>query len=253
MNKKLIAKAILSLSITFIPLQTTNAGIPVIDTAHIYFSSLDLIESAAQTLKQIEEYATQLQQYETQLKNTLGATSFVWDSAVTTISKLNETVDTLDHYKTSLGSIDAYIDKYKDIDYYKVHPCFTGGAGCTASLKAELKQAREFASGSIRKANEAVMRSIDIQQQNLHTEAEKLIQIQTSATSVEGQLQAIQVANQLAASQANQLLQLRSLFIAQNTATTAKYQGEEDLKAQEAAAAESLREGNYSPSPTVVW
>jgi P-type conjugative transfer protein TrbJ len=55
-------------------------------------------------------------------------------------------------------------------------------------------------------------------------------------------MQAIGFANQLASQQANQLLQIRGLLIAQQNAVTARMQAEADLEAQQQAAHATSRE-----------
>ncbi len=62
-------------------------------------------------------------------------------------------------------------------------------------------------------------------------------------------LQAIGYANQLASQQANQLLQIRGLLIAQQNAMATKMQADADKEAQQAAAAAQLRQGSYRASP----
>jgi P-type conjugative transfer protein TrbJ len=42
----------------------------------------------AQTLKQIEQYRTQLQQYENMLQNTIAPAAYIWDQAQATINGL---------------------------------------------------------------------------------------------------------------------------------------------------------------------
>ena len=46
-------------------------GLAVIDMANIKQTTTTAIENVAQTLKQIEQYQTQLQQYENMIRNTL--------------------------------------------------------------------------------------------------------------------------------------------------------------------------------------
>ena len=58
--------------------------------------------------------------------------------------------------------------------------------------------------------------------------------------SADGQLAAIGYANQLASNQSNQLLQIRSLLIAQQNAVASQMQAEADLEAQYQASRERL-------------
>lgn len=49
-----------------------GAGIPVIDTTNLTQNQIAALENVAQTLKQLEEYATQLKQFEEQIRNGMG-------------------------------------------------------------------------------------------------------------------------------------------------------------------------------------
>ncbi len=57
-------------------------------------------------------------------------------------------------------------------------------------------------------------------------------------------MEAIQAANQLASAQTNQLLQIRSLLVAQQNAAATLAQAQADKEAQQAAASEQLRNGD---------
>ncbi len=212
-----------------------HAGIPVIDGGNLAQNIMTAIESVAQTLKQIEQYRTQLQQYENMLQNTAAPASYIWDQAQSTINGLMSATNTLDYYKQQLGSLDSYLGKFQDVNYYKSSPCFTS-AGCSAAEWAAMKQAQQFGSESQKKANDALFKGLELQQRNLKGDAETLQRLQSSAQGATGQMQAIGYANQLASNQANQLLQIRGLLIAQQTAVTSKMQADADREAQQAAA-----------------
>jgi P-type conjugative transfer protein TrbJ len=82
-----------------------------------------------------------------------------------------------------------------------------------------------------------------------------LEQLQTKAESAVGQMQAIQYANQLAGQQANQLLQLRAMFIAQHNAVNTRNQAIEDQEARWMAAHEAAvkRLSPESLPPSRTW
>ena len=61
-------------------------------------------------------------------------------------------------------------------------------------------------------------------------------------------MQAIGYANQLASQQANQLLQIRALLVAQQNALATRAQVDADKEAQRAAASKALRSGALSRS-----
>lgn len=212
-----------------------HAGIPVIDGGNLTQNVMTALESVAQTAKQIEQYQTQLEQYENQLQNTMAPASYIWDQAQDTINKLAQATDTLAYYKQQLGSLDSYLEQFQDLDYYKSSPCFTS-AGCSDTERAALEKNQEMASESQKKANDAVFRGLDEQQRNLQRDASTLQNLQRNAQGAKGQMEAISYANQLASQQANQLLQIRSLLMAQQSAVTTKMQAEADKEAMQQAA-----------------
>ena len=157
-----------------------QAGIPVIDGTNLSQNIMTAIESVAQTLKQIEQYSTQLQQYQNQLQNTMAPAAYIWDQAQSTINGLMNAVNTLDYYKTQLGSLDSYIGKFQDVNYYKNSPCFTA-AGCSDAERAALRNVAQLASESQKKANDALFKGLDRQQTNLTADAATLQRLQSAA------------------------------------------------------------------------
>lgn len=218
--KILAAKILVSLSLVVNPL-VVGAGIPVIDATALPQHILSAIENTTQTLQQIEEYRTQLQQYQDQIRNTMNPSAFIWDQASATINDLRRTIDTLAYYKTQLGSIDAYLAKFGDIDYYRNSACFNGGS-CTESEKVSLDKARALASESQKKANDALFKGLDEQQIAIEDDAYRLTQLQGRVQTATGRMEALQYANQLASNQASQLLQLRGLMMAASASESAR-------------------------------
>jgi len=99
-----------------------------------------------------------------------------------------------------------------------------------------------------------VFKALDQQQKTLQSDADNLADLQTQATGAQGQMEAIQAANQLASAQTNQLLQIRSLLVAQQNAAATLAQAQADKEAQQAAASEQLRNGdNISTSSSKSW
>jgi type IV secretion system protein TrbJ len=99
-----------------------------------------------------------------------------------------------------------------------------------------MQQNRTLASESQKKANDALFRGLDRQQDALRADARTLEQLQSGAQGATGRMQAIQNANQLASEQANQLLQIRGLLIAQQNAIATRMQSEADIDARQQAA-----------------
>jgi len=252
-QKFLAAKLALVVAVSSTLMVTpVEAGIPVIDGTNLSQNIMTAIESVAQTLKQIEQYSTQLQQYQNQLQNTMAPAAYIWDQAQSTINGLMNATNTLNYYKNQLGSLDSYIGKFQDVNYYKGSPCFSA-TGCSAAEWTAMKNVQQLASESQKKANDALFKGLDKQQDNLTADAATLQRLQSSAQGATGQMQAIGYANQLASQQAHQLLQIRGLLIAQQNAVATKMQADADKEAQQAAAAAQLRQGSYRASPARTW
>lgn len=251
-RKFLAAKVALVVAMTASTLQPIQAGIPVIDGTNLTQNILSALESVSQTAKQIQQYQTQLQQYENQLQNTLAPSSYIWDQAQTTINDLTQATNTLAYYQNQLGSLDAYLGKFQDVAYYRGSPCFSS-TGCSDAEWAAMDENRRLASEFQKKANDALLKGLEQQQDNLQADARQLQRLQSGAQSADGQLAAIGYANQLASNQANQLLQIRSLMIAQQNAAATRMQADTDKEAQYQAAAEQVRKGDFVPSPERTW
>jgi len=261
MKLSLAAKTarILFLVISAGSLQVANAGIPVIDGSNLKQNYMTAFESVAQTLKQIEQYAkqveqyqTQLQQYENQIQNTAAPAAYIWDQASNTINKLIAAQDMLTYYQNKAGSLDAYLGKYQDVAYYRSSPCFSGG-GCTPEALEAMAENRHLANESQKEANAALFKGLAQQQENMKEDAVQLERIQDAASTADGQVKAIQYANQIASQQANQLLQIRGLMVAQQNAIVARNQAVQDREAQETASSEQIRSGTYRNSPARDW
>jgi hypothetical protein len=123
--------------------------------------------------------------------------------------------------------------------------------GCTDAEWAAIKENQRFGSEAQKRANDALFRGLDKQQAALEADARTLQRLQGSAQSATGQMQAISYANQLASQQANQLLQIRGLLIAQQNALATRMQVEADREAQQAAAHAASTESriNTTSSP----
>lgn len=228
------------------------AGIPVIDGATFSQSTISAMQNVAAVTKQIEQYKTQLQQYENMLINTAAPAAYVWNDVNSTITKLVEAQQSLQYYKNQAGSIDAYLAKYGNVGQYRSSPCFTA-TGCSDSDRAALADTRAFQSDAVQRANADVIKSVDQQQASLNADATKLRQLQTQATTAEGQMQALQAANQLASAQTNQLLQIRGMLAAQSQAAATMAQQQADRQAQQDAADETFRSGSFKKSTVVQW
>ena len=130
--------------------------------------------------------------------------------------------------------------------------CFQS-TGCSSSDYAALQQAQVVGSQSQKMATDAAFQGLQQQQQNLLNDAATLETLQNGATTASGQMQALGYANQFAAQQNAQLMQIRSLLVAQQQMIAARDQALADKEAQQAAASVAIRKNDFSPSPAKSW
>lgn len=246
-------KALVASFIAYIVALPAKAGIPVIDGSNVVQTTISAVNNVQAVAKQIQQYQMQLQQYENMLQNTVAPATYIWDQANSTINKLLQAQDTLNYYKNQAGSLDSYLKRYQDIAYYRSSPCFNANLECTASEISALRKAEQDSSEARKKANDAVFKAIDEQQETLQNDANNLADLQTQAIGAKGQMEAIQTANQLVSAQTNQLLQIRSLLVAQQNAATTLAQAQADKEAQQIAADEKVLAAQNTPSLKRMW
>lgn len=242
----------ISALITTLPFQLAGAGIPVVDGVNLSQTTISAIQNVAAVTKQVEQYKTQLQQYQNMLQNTAAPAAYIWSRADQTISMLIAAQDTLTYYKKQAGSLEKYLERYQDTAYYDGVPC-VGIATCNSRDHQRIEDTQREASTARKRANDALLTSVAKQQDTLATDANTLVALQQQATNAEGQMQAIQAANQLASAQTNQLLQIRSLLIAQQNAQVINAQTTADREAQHAAADRHALSGLNSRSADSAW
>ena len=240
------------LAIATTHLQPALAGIPVADGLNLGQTTISAMQSVAAVVKQIEQYRTQLMQYENMLQNTVAPSSYIWDQADQTITKLLEAQNTLSYYRNQAGSLENYLSKFQDASHYSASPCF-GTQTCSDQDKRAIVTARAEASTARKLSTDALLMSVDRQQNTLQRDANNLANMQRQAVNAEGQMQAIQSANQLASAQANQLIQIRSLIVAQQSAVATEAQIAGDRESQQQAADQHALSGNNSQSAERSW
>jgi P-type conjugative transfer protein TrbJ len=211
-------------------------GMAVIDVANIKQTTITAIESVEQTLKQIEEYKTQLMQYENMIRNTLAPPAYLWAQAQNVMFKLIHLTNTIRFYEQQYGSLDGYMQRFRNVDYYRASPCFNLQDKCNDTAWTLLQDGQRTSTEAQKKANDSLLIGLGEHQNQIPVDAAHLQMLQQKTETAEGQMAALQYANQLAAFQANQLLQMRQMLIAQHNATNTQAQAEVDLKAMQQAA-----------------
>ncbi len=231
-----------------------HAQMAVFDSANFSQNVVSAKQSLLMTFKQIQQYCLQIQQYEQQIqqstnmvKNTVAPIAYVWDQALVTMNDVLQTINVVDRYAQQAGNLQAYLNQFEDVNYYRSSPCF-GPNGCTQQQWAALQKTAIVGSQSQKQANDALVQEIAKQQVQMRQDATNLQLLQSQAQSAGGRMQALQAANQLASNEAAQLLQIRSLLVAQQNVAAAKQLTDSDKQAQ-AGAADQQSTSNF-PDPT---
>lgn len=215
------------------------AGIPVIDGTNLSQNIVTALETVAQYTQQIQQYETQLQQYENMLTNTAALPDQTWSQVQGTINGLTNAMQGLNSMTNSAGSIQSYLAKFGNTNTYASQPCFNGST-CTPAQLAAIQDNNATGNAGVKSATDSELQALQQQQASLTTDAANVQQLQSSASGASGQKAAMDAANQLAASQANQLVQIRALLVAAQTAQAAQLEQQNSLEAQQAAAQKQM-------------
>lgn len=238
---------------------TFATGIPVFDASNLSQNLVSAMEAVAQTLTQMDQYTTQINQYDTQLsqydnmiKNTAAPTTYIWDKANSIITKVIDAQDMSDYYSNQAHDLDSYLNQFKSASFYRGSPCY-GPTGCNDSDREAVWGAQLQAQDAEKKSTDALFKSVDQQQTNLRADAAQLERLQEAATTADGQMKAIQYANQLASNQSTQLLQIRALMAAQQSALANQMAARNDEKARNSAMQQNMTSGSYSMDTPKTW
>ncbi|MFO3122392.1 P-type conjugative transfer protein TrbJ [Legionella pneumophila serogroup 1] len=228
-------------------------GAPVFDAVNWIQNGKILATQISEYKTQIDQYKNQVDQYQNMLENTKSLTTFEWDNANSVINHLLDSTNTLDYYKQEAGSLQNYLDRFQSQEYYQNIPCFNANGQCSQAELATIKQSRLSASVAEKRANDALLKGIDTQQQSLKDDAAKLRVLQSHAQNATGQKQALQAASQLASHESHQLLQIRGLLLAQQNAQAVKDAASANKEAIQTAGDEQFRSGKYHKSSGKKW
>lgn len=252
--KKLVIKLFVVLFIISMVSPAHTSGIPVFDAATASQTTISAIENVAAVAKQIQQYQTQLEQYENQIRNTVAPAAYVWSKAQYTMNRLVQASNTLKYYQTQ-GGVDNYLNRYRNASYYSSSPCFNLGVKCSAAQWQSVQEGQTKSTDAQKSANDAALKGLELHQLEAPLDAAHLQLLQSRAETADGQMKAIQYANQLAAYQSNQLLQLRTMMVAQFNAENAREQARIDKEAMQQAAhkAATRRLSPQTLPPGKVW
>jgi P-type conjugative transfer protein TrbJ len=186
---------------------TSPGGIPVIDYSNLVQNTTTALKQVAAYAQQVQQYQLQLQQYANQVRNTVAPVAQVWQAAQST---MNGVMGTVGMFQNG-SALQGYLNQFQNVNYW---------------LSASPNSYSYQTAGSIaqKQANDAMVNGIVAQQAQIRADAATLERLQSQASTADGQMKALYAANQLAALQQEQLLQIRALLVQEQQALAARGQ-----------------------------
>jgi P-type conjugative transfer protein TrbJ len=189
---------------------------------------------------QLDLVQGQLKAYENMIQNTLNLPETVWGDVTKTLGQLRSVYSQANTLAMKGAQIDEFLKQGLVDD-----PLF---AQSGYSRDAYAERYDDWVERS-QAALEGTLQSGRLTMEDVQSEAAMIERIQDQGRTVKGQVEAIQVGNELAASMARQMTQLRSITAAQNEAT-AVFQARmlADMDADEASKRSAMEAAKAIPT-----
>jgi P-type conjugative transfer protein TrbJ len=250
-------RIILLVSLLDFVLPRHTSAIFVFDAGNFAQNLVSAIEAVDQSLTQIQQYQTQLRQYEEMVRNGAAPAVYTWDRIVSIQNKLHTMAASLRDYRHWLRDLDDYLKRFGDLDYYRSAQCYGSNLKCPEAvweqILRESADMHALGSESRKKTLDQLMHSLEASEGELKDESANLQKLQRQAQSADGQMKALQAGNQLASAEAQQLMQMRAIMVAQYRAIAVQAEFEQAEEAQQTAAGERFRDPMAQDSPTQHW
>ena len=182
---------------------------------------LNHIQLLMQYEQQIQQYATQMQQWETELRNGANLAQQFFGPIRQDMIGLQRTVQG--------GNALSYAMANLDSQFTSKYPGYT-------SPQSASSFAQRYATWS-QTSLDSTQKALDaagLQNSQMDTEQDLLGYLETASQSADGQLKAIQVGNQIAEQQVQQMMKLRQLIMADMQSKSA-FQNQQIMQQQQAA------------------
>jgi P-type conjugative transfer protein TrbJ len=195
-----------ALLIAALPISSPGT-MPVLDYSNLTQNITTALHQVMGYAQQVQQYQLQLQQYANQVRNTVAPVAQVWQQAQST---MNSVMGTVGMFQNG-SALQSYLNQFQNVNYW---------------LSASPNTYSYQTAGSVaqKQANDALVKGIVAQQAQIKADAATLQQLQSQASTADGQMKALMAANQLAALQQEQLLQIRELLLQEQQALVARGQ-----------------------------
>src|SRR6516165_7398335 len=221
--KKMILTSVAVVLVAALPISSPGT-MPVIDYSNLTQNITTALHQVSAYAQQVQQYQLQLQQYANQIRNTVAPAAQVWQQAQQT---MNSVMGTVKMFQGGQSQLQSYLNQFQNVNYW---------------LSASPSSYTWQTAGSMaqKQANDALVNGIVAQQAQIRADAATLERLQSQASTAEGQMAALMAANQLAALQQEQLLQIRALLVQEQQALVARAQTLANDEAMREAATEKF-------------
>jgi type IV secretion system protein TrbJ len=204
--KKMILTSVAVVLVAVLPISSPGT-MPVIDYSNLTQNITTALHQVSAYAQQVQQYQLQLQQYANQVRNTAAPVAQVWQQAQ---QAMNGVMGTAGMFQNG-SALQSYLNQFQNVNYWLSAP----PGNYTYQTAGSVAQ---------KQANDALIKGIVAQQTQIHKDAATLEQLQSQASTADGQMKALMAANQLAALQQEQLLQIRALLVQEQQALAARNQ-----------------------------
>ena len=203
--KKMILTSVAVVLVAVLPISSPGT-MPVIDYSNLTQNITTALHQVSAYAQQVQQYQLQLQQYANQVRNTVAPVAQVWQAAQGT---MNSMMGTVNMFQGGQSQLQGYLNQFQNVNYWASAP----PGNYTYQTAGSVAQ---------KQANDALVKGIVAQQALIQKDAATLQQLQSQASTADGQMKALMAANQLAALQQEQLLQIRALLVQEQQALAAR-------------------------------
>jgi P-type conjugative transfer protein TrbJ len=233
--KKLVLTTVALVLVASIPAYCVY---PVIDSANLTQNVTTALKSVAIYAQQVQQYQTQLLQWKTELLQATGLAPAlqIWQQAQRTMNE----VTGLTSIFSNGGSVGGMLNQFRDVNYWLNTP--------VNSYNYPI-----YGSTLQKQANDAMFEGLARQTQEIQADAANLERLQSQAGSAQGQMQALTAANELAALQEKQLLQIRALLVQEQQALAARNSTVANDEAMRQAATTQFYNVQIGPQNSTGW
>src|SRR5271157_1410401 len=203
--RKLLLTSVALVLVAALPATSPGTGIPVLDVSNLVQNTTTALKQVQAYAQMVQSYQLQLQQYANMVKNTVAPVAQVWQTAQGT---MNGVLGTVNMFQNG-SQLQGYLSQFQNVNYWLSAP----PSSYTYQTAGSVAQ---------KQANDAMVKGIVQQQAQIQADAANLQKLQSQASTADGQMKALMAANELAALQQEQLLQIRALLLAEQQALAAR-------------------------------